>query len=46
MRKPEGKRPVGRPKSRWDDSIKMYLRMSGCELKSDLSGVSCFLWTS
>jgi hypothetical protein len=24
--KPEGKRPMGRPRSRWVDNIKMYLR--------------------
>jgi hypothetical protein len=27
--KPEGKRPVGRPRSRWVDSIKMDLREIG-----------------
>jgi hypothetical protein len=24
--KPEGKRPIGRPRRRWDDSIKMDFR--------------------
>jgi len=24
--KPEGKRPLGRPKRRWEDNIKMYLQ--------------------
>jgi hypothetical protein len=24
--KPDGKRPLGRPRRRWEDSIKMYLR--------------------
>ena len=24
--KPEGKRPLGRPRLRWDDNIKMYLQ--------------------
>jgi len=24
--KPEGKRPLGRPRRRWEDNIKMYLR--------------------
>ena len=28
--KPEGKRPLGRPRSRWEDNIKMYLREVGC----------------
>jgi hypothetical protein len=27
--KPEGKRPLGRPRSRWADNIKMYLREIG-----------------
>jgi hypothetical protein len=27
--KPEGKRPLGRPRSRWDDGIKMYLKEIG-----------------
>jgi hypothetical protein len=25
VRKPEGKRPVGRPRRRWEDKIKMHL---------------------
>jgi hypothetical protein len=28
--KPEGKRPLGRPKRRWDDTIKMVLHDVGC----------------
>jgi hypothetical protein len=24
--KPEGKRPLGRPRGRWEDNIKIYLR--------------------
>jgi len=27
--KPEGKRPLGRPTSRWQDNIKMYLQEVG-----------------
>jgi hypothetical protein len=27
--KPEGKRPLGRPRSRWEDNIKMDLREIG-----------------
>jgi hypothetical protein len=27
--KPEGKRPLGRPRRRWEDSIKMDLREIG-----------------
>ena len=28
--KPEGKRPVGRPRRRWEDNIKMDLQEVGC----------------
>ena len=27
--KPEGKRPLGRPRRRWEDNIKMYLQEVG-----------------
>ena len=30
MGKPEGKRPLGRPKHRWEDNIKMALQEVGC----------------
>ena len=30
VRKPEGKRPLGRPRRRWEDNIKMYLHEVGC----------------
>jgi hypothetical protein len=26
MGKPEGKRPLGRPRRRWEDNIKIYLQ--------------------
>jgi hypothetical protein len=29
--KPEGKRPLGRPRFRWEDNIKMDLKEVGCE---------------
>jgi hypothetical protein len=29
VRKPEGKRPLGRPRRRWEDNIKMDLRDIG-----------------
>ena len=29
--KPEGKRPLGRPRRRWEDNIGMNLREVGCE---------------
>jgi hypothetical protein len=28
--KPEGKRPLGRPRRRWEDNIRMDLREIGC----------------
>jgi len=28
--KPEGKRPLGSPRPRWEDNIKMYLQEVGC----------------
>ena len=36
--KPEGKRPLGRPRRRWDDNIKMYLREVGSGHGLDRSG--------
>jgi hypothetical protein len=30
----EEKRPLGRPRSRWEDNIKMDLEEIGCELDS------------
>jgi hypothetical protein len=29
--KPERKRPLGRPRRRWEDNIKMDLQVVGCE---------------
>jgi len=31
VRKPEGKRPLGRPRRRWEDNIKMDLLEVGCK---------------
>ena len=31
VRKPEGRRPLGRPKCRWVENIRMYLREVECE---------------
>ena len=28
--KPEGKRPLGRPRRRWEDNIKIYRQEVGC----------------
>jgi hypothetical protein len=36
--KPEGKRPLKRPRRRWEDGIKMGLREIGCR------GWSAFTW--
>jgi len=30
--KPEGKRPLGRPRHRWEDNIKLDLQEVGCEV--------------
>ena len=30
MGKPEGKRPLGRPRHRWEDNIRMDLQEVGC----------------
>jgi hypothetical protein len=32
MRKPEGKRPLGRPRRRWEDNIKTDIQEVGCEV--------------
>jgi hypothetical protein len=29
--KPEGNRPLGRPRHRWEENVKMGLRKIGCE---------------
>ena len=31
MGKPESKRPLGRPRRRWEDNIKMDFREMGCD---------------
>ena len=51
MGKPEGNRPVGRPRSRWEDNIKMDLEEvgRGCgdwlELAQDREGWRAFVST-
>jgi hypothetical protein len=37
MGKPERKRPLGRPRCRWDDNIKMYVQEVGCGVCTALS---------
>jgi len=32
MRRPEGKRPLGRPRLRWEDNIKVYYNDVGWEV--------------
>jgi hypothetical protein len=41
--KPEGKRPLGRPKLRWKDNIKMDLQEVGCGAWTGL--IWCRIWT-
>jgi hypothetical protein len=47
MGKPEGKRPLGRPRRRWEDNIKMDLQEVGCgcmdwiELPQDFGSECC-----
>jgi hypothetical protein len=31
VREPRGKRPLGRPRRRWEDIVKMDLQEAGCE---------------
>ena len=40
VRKPEGKRPLGRPKRSWKDNIKMDLQEMGCEVGTGSSWLS------
>ena len=35
--KPEGKRPLGRPRHRWEDNINMDLQEVGCGVWTGLS---------
>jgi hypothetical protein len=34
--KPEEKRPLGSSRHRWEDNIKMYLQVVGCEARTVL----------
>jgi hypothetical protein len=38
VEKPEGRRPLGRPRLRWEDNIRMDLREVGCGLDGAGSG--------
>jgi hypothetical protein len=38
MGKPEGKRPLGRPRRRWEDGIRMHLRETGWGCRVDPVG--------
>jgi hypothetical protein len=35
--KPEGKRPLGRHRRRWEDNIKMDIKEVGCEVWTGMS---------
>jgi len=37
VRKPEGKRPLGRPRHRWKDNIKVDIQEVGCGVWTELS---------
>jgi hypothetical protein len=43
--KPEGKRPLGRPRRRWEDNIKMDLRENWIRLAQDRVQWRAFLNT-
>jgi hypothetical protein len=32
VQKPEGKRPVGKPRRRWVDNIRIHIEEIGCEI--------------
>ena len=36
MGKPGGRRPLGRPRHRWDDNIKIYVQEVGCWVWTEL----------
>jgi len=40
MGKPEGRRPLGSPRHRWDDDIKMGLQEIGCVW----AAITTFMW--
>jgi hypothetical protein len=37
VEKPEGRRPMGRPRRRWEDNIKIDLQAVGCGVRTGLS---------
>jgi len=43
VRKPEGKRPLGRPRRRWEDNIKMDLHEVGCGVWTALCWLRIYL---
>jgi hypothetical protein len=39
--RPEGKRPLGRPRRRWEDNIKMDLRETGIDVANCIQLALC-----
>jgi hypothetical protein len=44
VRKPEGKRPLGRPRRRWEDNIRMDLQEVGCGVWTGLGWLRIDRW--
>jgi hypothetical protein len=44
VRRPEGKRPLGRPRRRWEDNIKMDLREIGISRENWIRRVQDRVW--
>jgi hypothetical protein len=44
VEKPEEKRPLGRPRRRWEDNIKMDLQEAGCGVWTGLSWLRTDRW--
>jgi hypothetical protein len=43
--KPEGKRPLGRPRRRWEDNMKMDLQEVGCGGMEWIGSIWLRIWT-
>jgi hypothetical protein len=40
VRKTDGKRPARRPRRKWKDNIKLYLKEIGCEMRNGFNWLS------